>query len=188
MNASVQTFTSSGKFLITAEYLILKGAKGLALPLKFGQELTVQENESGIIEWRSVANDTTWFEATFKSLDFEIVSSNDNGVADTLRNIFAEIRTLNYAFMLHGGNFEIAADFNLSWGLGSSSTLINNLALYAKVDPYLLFSKTEFPLMASPHILSRGKMALSISTDLIPLLAKCNAQVVPAGPAPTIAT
>lgn len=142
MNTSVQSFHSSGKFLITAEYLILKGAKGLAIPLKFGQTLTIKENQSEHIEWHSVANDTTWFEVVLNTKEFQIVSTNNTAVAETLKNIFTQIRTLNYSFLLKGCEAEIEADFNLSWGLGSSSTLINNLAMYAKVDPYLLLSKT----------------------------------------------
>lgn len=142
MNSSVQTFTSSGKFLITAEYLILKGAKGLALPLKFGQTLTVVENQNDIINWKSISEGETWFEATLDPKDFQIISTNNDDVATNLKNIFTEARKLNYAFQLHGGDFEISADFNLAWGLGSSSTLINNLALYAKIDPYILLEKT----------------------------------------------
>jgi hypothetical protein len=36
-----KTFYSNGKLLITGEYLILDGAKGLALPTKMGQNLSV---------------------------------------------------------------------------------------------------------------------------------------------------
>ena len=32
-----QTFYSNGKLLITGEYVVLDGAKALALPTKFGQ-------------------------------------------------------------------------------------------------------------------------------------------------------
>ena len=31
-------YYSCGKLLITAEYLVLKGAKGLAMPTKYGQK------------------------------------------------------------------------------------------------------------------------------------------------------
>ena len=36
-------FRSNGKFLITGEYLILSGAKGLAIPLKAGQRMLIEE-------------------------------------------------------------------------------------------------------------------------------------------------
>ena len=35
-------YYSCGKLLITAEYLILKGAKGLAIPTKQGQKMSVK--------------------------------------------------------------------------------------------------------------------------------------------------
>jgi mevalonate kinase len=44
-------FYSNGKFLITGEYLILDGAKSLAVPTKFGQELKIDSNDSKFIEW-----------------------------------------------------------------------------------------------------------------------------------------
>lgn len=142
MNSLVQTFTSSGKFLITAEYLILKGAKGLALPLKFGQTLLVSNNDTDIITWKSIAQGQQWFDASFHPENFDIKTTNNEEIAVNLKNIFIQIRKLNYAFQLHGGDFTIEADFNLAWGLGSSSTLINNLATYAKVDPYTLLANT----------------------------------------------
>ena len=37
-----KTFYSNGKLLITGEYLVLDGAKALALPTKYGQYLTVE--------------------------------------------------------------------------------------------------------------------------------------------------
>ena len=42
----IQKFNSRGKFLLTGEYLVLKGASALALPLKLGQSLDVEELDS----------------------------------------------------------------------------------------------------------------------------------------------
>ena len=39
-------YYSCGKLLITAEYLVLKGAKGLAIPTKYGQKLSVKKNRA----------------------------------------------------------------------------------------------------------------------------------------------
>jgi len=39
--SSKRTFYSHGKLLLTAEYVILDGAKALALPTKFGQEMEI---------------------------------------------------------------------------------------------------------------------------------------------------
>ena len=55
-------FKSNGKFLLTGEYLVLKGATALALPLKKGQSLDVEtlDSNEGLIHWdafyKSTAN------------------------------------------------------------------------------------------------------------------------------------
>lgn len=58
-----QTFYSNGKLLITAEYLVLDGAKAFALPTKFGQNLTIEEDDYQEIKWVSYdADGSIWFE------------------------------------------------------------------------------------------------------------------------------
>ena len=42
-------FKSNGKLLLTAEYLVLDGAKALALPTSFGQQLLIENNNSDYI-------------------------------------------------------------------------------------------------------------------------------------------
>ena len=48
-----QTFYSNGKLLITGEYVVLDGAKTLALPTKFGQSLIVESGMNKEIQWKS---------------------------------------------------------------------------------------------------------------------------------------
>ena len=38
-----QTFYSNGKLLLTGEYVVLDGAKALAVPTRFGQNLIVKK-------------------------------------------------------------------------------------------------------------------------------------------------
>lgn len=142
MNEDILTFRSSGKFLITAEYLILKGATGLALPLKHGQVLSVLKNQTQVVNWKSKVGDDIWFEAKFVVDNFKIITTTDEEIAKALQNIFLQARILNPHFITTGADATIAADFNLAWGLGSSSTLINNIANWAEVDPYILLEKT----------------------------------------------
>ena len=47
-------FFANGKLLLTGEYAVLRGACALALPTKFGQHLTVEENNSNFINWKSL--------------------------------------------------------------------------------------------------------------------------------------
>ena len=60
-----KTFYSNGKLLITGEYLVLDGAKALALPTKYGQYLTVSLGENQEIHWTSFDKDKSiWFQET----------------------------------------------------------------------------------------------------------------------------
>jgi hypothetical protein len=66
-----QTFYSNGKLLITAEYVVLDGAIALALPTKFGQNLTVEPAHDKGIQWTSYdADGSCWFESfiSFESI------------------------------------------------------------------------------------------------------------------------
>ena len=66
------TFYSNGKLLITGEYLVLNGAKALALPTKFGQSLQVSSLVEQKISWTSFDTDKSiWFET---ELTFEDVN------------------------------------------------------------------------------------------------------------------
>ena len=68
MSYSIESF---GKLLISGEYLILKGAKGLSIPVNFSQTLNVDENTSGYFDWKSYDIDKNiWFSCKFKISDF----------------------------------------------------------------------------------------------------------------------
>ena len=143
MSSTVNQFHANGKLLITGEYFILDGAVGLALPTKFGQSLTVDSltsseglEEKGIL-WKSIDNkNNIWFEVNFNEA-LEIISTTDNEIAATLKNILSHcnLRTQNSKLITK-------LDFPQNWGLGSSSTLISLLAQYANIDPYELLAKT----------------------------------------------
>ena len=53
-------FKSNGKFLLTGEYLVLKGATALALPLKFGQSMDVEtlDKNENLIYWEAYIKST----------------------------------------------------------------------------------------------------------------------------------
>jgi len=61
-----------------------------------------------------------------------------------LANILNAAKTLNKDFLKSNIGFSVTTtlEFSRSWGLGTSSTLINNIALWANVDAYKLLEMT----------------------------------------------
>jgi len=135
-----ETYQAHGKLLLTAEYFVLRGAKSIALPLQYGQRMEVSAGrEDGILSWKAFMQEGLWFSCEFKIPDFEIVNSSDADKAAILRDTFRTIQQMNPAFRPESSlDVHTYIDFNNQWGLGSSSTLIANLAKWAKVDPFKL--------------------------------------------------
>ena len=141
----MKTFRSNGKLLLTSEYVVLDGAKALALPTKFGQSLSILPNNKGNISWQSYdENNELWFEAILPlNLDLDASETKDE-VSTRLLEILTAAQRLNPEFLKGSNGLEIKTnqDFNRKWGLGTSSTLINNIATWAKIDAYQLLELT----------------------------------------------
>ncbi|MBW2936847.1 GHMP kinase [Aureisphaera sp. CAU 1614] len=138
----MKTFYSNGKLLLTGEYVVLDGAKALAIPTKKGQSLKVDTSEKNGIHWKSLdEKGTVWFEATF-SLDTSI-SEKEDKVLFQLIQILKEAQKLNPSFLAEE-NYKVTTilDFPRNWGLGTSSTLINNIAQWAEVDAFKLLQNS----------------------------------------------
>ncbi len=135
-------YYSHGKLLISGEYLILEGAIGLAVPTVQGQDLVVEETDTGRLQWESVdENEKTWFNAEFDLEDFELLShSGDERVGEQLQRILRTARKMNSRFLItsEGCHVRTALEFSRNWGLGSSSTLVNNIAKWADRNPFRL--------------------------------------------------
>ncbi len=138
-----KTFRSNGKLLLTGEYFVLGGAKALALPTKKGQSLNVSyHDQKDLLEWKSYdVQQNRWFEAGIK-LHFKVVVSTDETVAKTLVTIVKACKEMNPLFNPFGKKVETFLEFPNDWGLGSSSTLINNIAQWANVNPFELLWKS----------------------------------------------
>ncbi|NER18212.1 GYDIA family GHMP kinase [Spongiivirga citrea] len=139
----MKVFKSQGKLLLTAEYLVLDGAKALAIPTSYGQDLTVIENGFDGFKWESLNRfGTCWFYCHFDE-SLKITKTNDQEIAERLLQILEVIKKLNpRTFSTIGLQFTSKLDFDRNWGLGSSSTLVNNLAQWAGVNPYELLNET----------------------------------------------
>ncbi|MBO9583357.1 MAG: GHMP kinase [Flavobacterium sp.] len=140
------TFYSNGKLFIAGEYLVLDGADAFALPTKFGQDLVIEELEGKKIEWKSYDYDKhLWFEETI-SFD-EVIKGSDpqiDTVKSTLVNILHEAYVLNPKFIDTANGYKVSThlSFPKNWGLGTSSTLINNIAQWAGINAFTLLKNS----------------------------------------------
>lgn len=139
-------YGANGKFLLSGEYLVLQGARALALPLNLGQslEVTTIDDANGMIHWDAYTPKGFWFASIFSKHDFTIHASDDMDKADNLSRIFKAIKSLNPNILQDKKDyfFTTRLEFDSEWGLGSSSTLISLLAQWAEVDPYKLLKMT----------------------------------------------
>ncbi len=134
--------------------MVLDGALSLAIPTKYGQRMEVEFRESdsdNTLTWYSIDSDgETWYREEFliKESGTELPRSvglhptelcNINTVSDALVNILNKACEGNPWF-LEGGSYTVRTylDFPNNWGLGSSSTLICNIAKWAQVDAFEL--------------------------------------------------
>ena len=139
-------YHSNGKFLLSGEYLVLQGARALALPLNLGQslEVTTIDDINGMIHWDAYTPKGFWFASIFSKHDFTVHASDDMDKADNLSRIFKAIKSLNPNILQDKKDyfFTTRLEFDSEWGLGSSSTLISLLAQWANVNPYELLKMT----------------------------------------------
>jgi len=164
-------FYSNGKLLLTGEYAVLDAALSLAIPTKYGQSLSLQKINTPQLRWKSLEkDDSVWFSAdlsiekdaktaltTLSIENKEKMPAQALEVAETLVKIITEAIKMNPEFLSdsNGYSVETKLTFCKNWGLGSSSTLINNIASWAKVDAYKLlwnsFSGSAFDIACAQH-------------------------------------
>lgn len=140
-------FYSRGKLLLTGEYVVLDGAKALALPTKKGQSLSITPNKLGVINWTSIdCNGEVWYKTKLETnlLFSKKPPEGDSNLDKTLFKILWEALQLNPNFIKHnlGYQIETTLEFERLWGLGTSSTLINNIAKWANINPFELLNKS----------------------------------------------
>ena len=142
-------YYSNGKLLLTGEYAVLDGAVSLAVPTKFGQDLTIEPIQEPELIWGSFTHTgACWFEAIFDLPKLRLKNATFNSdvegsaefIAETLQTILSEARKLNPDFLQAKSGYIVKTNlsFPRNWGLGSSSTLINNVADWANIDGYKL--------------------------------------------------
>lgn len=141
-----KTFYSHGKLLLSGEYVVLDGGLSLAIPTKFGQSLTIKSIETSKLIWKSFDDHKkVWFENEFK-IDSDAFSQqvNQDAISERLIQILNATKALNPEFLKDSNGFEIEThlEFPKNWGLGTSSTLISNIAQWANIDAFKLLEHT----------------------------------------------
>lgn len=129
--------------MITGEYLVLNGANALALPTKQGQNLVItsKNSKNSYLFWKSYSyNNEIWFSCLIDYAKMCTIETSDNKVSKTLLDILIEAKKQNASFLKNNSDIiaQTKLDFPRNWGLGSSSTLINNIASWANIDAFSL--------------------------------------------------
>lgn len=149
----MQNFRSNGKILLTGEYVVLNGAKSLALPTKMGQSLEIHKAEKNEVSWTSYdENSKVWFTSKFviNNGTFDPILNDDDQnnleikeISKRLQQILSAAYQQNpRAFSEKGFKLITKMDFNRKWGLGTSSSLINNISQWLEIDPYQLLKES----------------------------------------------
>jgi len=94
--------------------------------------------------WKSFdENNQVWFKDEFLLLDLKL-NKPENDISNKLLEILLVAQELNPSFLIGDNGFYVTTKltFNKSFGLGTSSTLIANIAKWANVNPYQLLWKS----------------------------------------------
>ena len=133
---------SPGKLLITSEYFVLDGALALAVPTKLGQELLYSEvpDQKSNIYWTTKVEGQKWFTLDFCYKNWEIIATNDFDRANFILGVLKNVQQLSNLVLQEEQSYVLSSniEFPADYGLGSSSTLMNNLAEWAQIDAFHL--------------------------------------------------
>lgn len=133
---------SPGKLMLTSEYVAVDGALVLAIPTKLGQELfyTENENQKSLIFWEAYHQNQLWLKATIDYKNWKILETNDSKASEFILKTLKNVQNLSDTKLKSDTSYHIKTNlqFPSDFGLGSSSTLMNNLAEWANIDPFIL--------------------------------------------------
>jgi mevalonate kinase len=142
-----QQFYARGKLLLTSEFMILHGAKALAVPLTVGQSLepvakekTGDRTKTGELRWTAQHGHDTWFETTLSLEGLDIIATMNEDKSKNLVHMLRTLLEIKPAFIeqLHTHDVITRLEFDPAFGFGSSSTLTALLAQWAEIDPMQL--------------------------------------------------
>lgn len=131
---------SPGKLLLTSEYVVLDGALALAIPTKWGQEFFFEEisDDQSIVLWSAYHQNELWLHIKIDYENWKILESNNEVSAEFIVKILKNIQELSSIKFKDKKSYHLKTNlqFPSDFGLGSSSTLMNNLAEWAEIDAF----------------------------------------------------
>lgn len=133
---------SPGKLLLTSEYVVLGGALALAVPTKWGQEFffDTEDNQQSLIFWKAKHQGQHWLDITINYKNWQVVDSNLPDAATFVVKTLQNIQKLGSSVFSENKSYHLTTNlqFPADYGLGSSSTLMTNLAEWSSVDAFKL--------------------------------------------------
>ncbi len=138
-------YYAHGKVLLSGEYVILDGALGIGLPTRMGQHLYLDKADGGKdLWWESWQGDQEkWLQVRLDPDRLTVIDTTDPGMGQRLSEVLIHARRLsNGTFQPGPCQVRTLLEFDRSWGLGSSSTLLTLVAGWAGVDAYDLANAT----------------------------------------------
>jgi mevalonate kinase len=140
-------FYSHGKLLITGEYFVLEGSAAFALPLKLGQRMVVStvNDSKRELTWDTYVKSKPTFRAVYNMESLEIKSTNNSGIATNVQKLLMWVQGNSNVLNDTSISLKITTslEFPFEWGLGSSSSLVSNLAYWSNTNPYQLLFDTS---------------------------------------------
>ena len=133
---------SPGKLLLTSEYVVLDGALALAVPTQLGQEFFYEEfhDNRSLLVWEAYHQNKLWLKTEIDYRKGLILSSNLKEPAEFIFKVLMKASELSETKFKNGDSYHLKTNlqFPADFGLGSSSTLMNNLAEWSGIDAYQL--------------------------------------------------
>lgn len=133
---------SPGKLMLTSEYFAVDGALVLAVPTKLGQEFFFEETADGksFVFWEAYHQNKLWLKATIDYKSWRIVETNISSSAEFILQTLKNVQNLSDIKFKNADSYHLKTNlqFPSDYGLGSSSTLMTNLAEWAQINPFQL--------------------------------------------------
>ncbi|VFA43225.1 GYDIA family GHMP kinase [Chryseobacterium indologenes] len=135
---------SPGKLMLTSEYFAIDGALVLAVPTRLGQEFFFEERQDkkSLILWEAYHQDKLWLTAVIDYNNWQIVETNIPSSAEFILKTLYNVQQLSTTRFKSDLSYHLKTNlqFPSDYGLGSSSTLMNNLGEWADINPFHLNS------------------------------------------------